>query len=339
VIGRSRRQAPPARRGDARSQAAQVAMLGVCGALALVPFFVGPGGTSALFNLFIYVTMAVMWNLLAGYAGLVSIGQQGFIGAGAYALLVLNDHGVGVYAGVPVSALIAGAIALPVSMLVFRLRGGYFAIGTWVVAEVFRLLVVPDQALGGGDGRSLSQIPSYDPAVRQALTYWAALAVMVASVVVAYLLLRSRVGLDLRATGDDEAAARAVGVRTDWGKRLVFTISGAGCGAVGALILTNSLNVVPDSIFSVQYSAFMIFMVLIGGVRTLEGPIVGALLFYLLEQYLAQLGSWYLVLLGGLAVLVILWFPQGIWGEVRRRLGFSIFPVAYEVRAEVSEQG
>ena len=337
-MDRFRRYPLPARRGDKRSLSAQAGLGGVACGLALVPFFVGAGGTSALFDLFVYVTLAVMWNLLAGYAGLVSIGQQGFIGIGAYALLILNDHGFGVYEGIPLAAAIAGVIAVPVTFVVFRLRGGYFAIGTWVVAEVLLLLVLPNQALGGGEGRSLTQVPSLDPAVRQAFTYWVALAVVVISVAASYLLLRTRVGLDLRAIRDDEVAAGALGVRTNWGKRIIFIVSAAGCGAVGALILANSLNVVPESIFSVQYSAYMIFMVLIGGVGTFEGPIIGALLFYLLERNLAQIGSWYLVLLGCLAVVVILWFPQGIWGEVRHRLGFSVFPVEYEVRPNEVEE-
>ena len=103
-----------------------------------------------------------MWNLLAGYAGLVSVGQQAYVGLGAYALLALTDWGVQAFVAIPIAAAICALIALPTSLLAFRLRGDYFAVGTWVIAEVYRLLVVRVDSLGGGSGRSLTTLSGFD---------------------------------------------------------------------------------------------------------------------------------------------------------------------------------
>src|ERR1043166_6514609 len=117
------------------------------------------------------LTMATMWNLLAGYTGLVSIGQQAYIGLGAYAALQLSDWGVQPYLGVFLAAGIAALFALPTSWLAFRLRGDYFAVGTWVIAEVYRLVTVRHSALGGGSGRSLTTLSGIDHSLREAYTY------------------------------------------------------------------------------------------------------------------------------------------------------------------------
>ena len=121
-------------------------------------------------------------------------------------------------------------------------------------------------------------------------------------------------------------------------KRVVFVISAAGCGAAGAMIALSSLRVQPDSIFSVQWTAFMIFMVVLGGVGTMEGPLIGAVIFFVLQQTLAQYGSTYLIILGALAVLVILVAPQGLWGLVGRGR-VTLFPVGYRARLQPSAMG
>jgi branched-chain amino acid transport system permease protein len=300
--------------------------------LALVPFWFTQNVTEKLTELFVLVILGAMWNALAGYAGLVSVGQQAFIGIGAYGVIVFTDHGINGYAAVVLAALLAGAISLPTSLLVFRLRGGQFAIGTWVVAEVFRLLVTNDSAIGGGTGRSLTVLDTYAPADRQAYTYWVALACMVVLLVLTLVLLRSRVGLSLQAIRDDERAARSLGVPVDRAKRIIFLLAGIGCGAAGAITMTNTLTVTPDSIFGVQWSAYMIFMVLLGGLGTFEGPLLGALVLFGLQQELQNSPSWYLVVLGGVAIVVTLLLPRGVWGEIVDRFGLRLVPVGYTLR-------
>jgi branched-chain amino acid transport system permease protein len=328
--------APPAptvtvRRGGRGSQLGLGGAAVVVVGLALVPYLFSPSVSNNLTQLMTLALLASMWNLLAGYGGLISIGQQAFIGIGAYGLLALTDAGMNLWAAVPVAALIAGVISLPVSLLVFRLRAGYFAIGTWVVAEVFRLFVEQNNSLGAGAGKSLSGLGSVDPATRQANTYWTALAVLVVALVVTALLLRRRLGLGLRAIKDDEVAASALGVNVGRSKRLVYVVAAVGCGAAGAVILANTLRVQPDSAFSVQYSAFMFFMVVIGGVGTFEGPLIGAILFYVLQQEFSNDGTWYLVALGGVGVLFALLLPQGVWGLVRRGRDVSLVPLRLNV--------
>lgn len=315
-----------------RSGAVSLAAVAVAFAgLASLPYAVQPGITTNLVTLFYLVTLASMWNLLAGYAGMVSVGQQAFIGLGAYLLFVFNDAGLDVYSGTVMSAATVALIAWPVSYLAFRLRGGYFAIGTWVIAEVARLIIVRIERFGGGRGRTLETVTA-DPLLRKAYTYWLALAVMAAAIVVAYGMLRSRVGLDLQAIRDDDIGAASLGVSVTRAKRLVYIVAAAGCAAAGAVICVRGLGVAsPAEIFGVQYSAFMIFMVVIGGIGTIEGPVIGALAYFAVERAVGQSGVWYLVILGVVAILVTLLLPKGLWGTVQARTGWSVFPVSYRV--------
>jgi branched-chain amino acid transport system permease protein len=300
--------------------------------LALVPYYFTQNTTEKLTELFVLVMLAAMWNALAGYAGLVSVGQQAFIGIGAYGTIVFSEHGVNGYVAVVLAALVAGAVSLPTSLLVFRLRGGQFAIGMWVVAEVFRLLVTNDQSVGGGTGRSLTALNGYAPADRQAYTYWLALGVMTVLIGFAFVLLRSRLGAALQAIRDDERAAESIGIRVARAKRVVFLLAAVGCGAAGGVTIANTLTVTPDSIFGVQWSAYMIFMVLLGGLGTFEGPVLGALVLFGIQQEFQNDGSWYLVGLGVVAIAVVLLFPRGIWGELVERYNIRLLPVGYTVR-------
>ncbi len=300
--------------------------------LALVPFAFAQNTTEKLTELFVLIILAAMWNVLAGYAGLVSVGQQAFIGIGAYGVIVFTDHGVGGYVAVVLAALLAGAISLPTSLLVFRLRGGQFAIGMWVVAEVFRLLVTNDNAIGGGTGRSLNVLNVYSPADRQAYTYWVALGLMAVLLVVSLVLLRSRIGSSLQAIRDDERAAESLGVPVARAKRIIFLLAAVGCGAAGAITMVNSLTVTPDSIFGVQWSAYMIFMVLLGGLGTFEGPLLGALVLFGIQQELQNSPNWYLIVLGAVAIVVTLVLPRGIWGTIVERFNLRLLPVGYSLR-------
>jgi len=302
-------------------------------AMAALPYLVETGVTAGLVKLCYLVALASMWNLLAGYAGMMSMGQQAFIGLGAYLLFVVNDHGVNVYAGTFVVAALVALLAWPVSYLAFRLRGGYFAVGTWVIAEVVRLIVVRFDSLGAASGRGLSDVTA-DPVLRRAFTYWLALAVMAAAVLGTYAVLRSRLGLSLQAIRDDDVAAGSLGVNVTWGKRIIYVTAAAGCAAAGAVICVGGLGVAsPTQIFGVQYSALMVFMVVIGGIGTIEGPVVGAVAYFLLDKYFAQSGVWYLIVVGAAAIVVSLYLPRGLWGTLAHRTGFAVFPVRHTVRS------
>lgn len=301
--------------------------------LAALPYLIGLSTIYAMVDLFILLILASTWNLLAGFGGMVSVGQQAYIGVGAYGIVSLADQfGINVFAAIPIVAVICGLVAIPVSFLAFRLVGGYFAVGTWVIAEVLRLFAIQVPQIGGGAGISLSAMSGFPRDLRIAVTYWTALALAVLIVLVCILLARSRFGLALTAVRDDPVAAASSGVNVQAAKRFVFVIGGAGAGVAGALIAISTLRVQPDGVFSVQWSAFMIFMVVIGGVGTIEGPIIGALVFWLLKQALADYGSLYLIGLGVIGVLFVLFARRGIWGLVSRRGRVELFPVGYRLR-------
>ena len=175
------------------SRAGLIAGLGLVAALAAVPWLGDAGVMRAIIELITVLVLAQMWNLLAGYAGLVSIGQQAFVGLGGYALIVLaDDLGVNPFAAVPLAGLVATVFALATATLVFRFSGGYFAVGTWAVAEVYRLLVANTTALGRGTGRTLRAVFPLARETRELGTYALAVVLGVGAIVAVYLFLRSR---------------------------------------------------------------------------------------------------------------------------------------------------
>ncbi|SFM75013.1 branched-chain amino acid ABC transporter permease [Variovorax sp. OV329] len=274
-----------------------------------------------------YFIFAMMWNLLAGYGGMVSIGQQAFFGFGGYVMLMLgNFAGINPFVAVVLGALAAGLIAVPVSFVAFRLSGGYFAIGTWVIAEVFRLSFANVSAVGGGSGTTLTALRGIERATRESVTYWMALGCVVAAIALVYLFLRGKRGLALLAIRDNEVAAESQGIAVRQTKLAVYVVAAFGAGLAGALYFVGNLRISPDAAFSVNWSAFAIFMVVIGGIGRIEGPIVGALVFWALNKFFSDYGTWYLLGLGLLAIVVTLFFRQGLWGYAQQRWGWSLFP-------------
>ena len=228
-----------------------------------------------------------------------------------------------------VAGLIAGGIAIPTSLIMLRLRGGQFAIGMWVVAEVFGILVSLDTSLGGGTGISLNGLDQYPPGYRQAYTFWLTLVCTTVLLGLVFFLLRRRIGASLQAVRDDEEAAASLGVNVVRSKRVLFVVAATGCGIAGALYLANTLFIQTTSVFGVQWTAYMLFMVLVGGLGTFEGPILGAVIFYLIQAQFGDSGAWYFVGLGAAAIAFALFLPNGIWGAIDRRLHLRLLPVGY----------
>ncbi len=324
------------------SRIGAVAALLLVAGLAAVPWAADAGVMRVVIEFITLLVLAQMWNLLAGYAGLVSIGQQAYVGLGGYALIVLaDDLGVNPFLAVPLAGLVAAAVAVPTASLVFRFRDAYFAVGTWAVAEVYRLLIANTGALGRGTGRTLKAVFPLARTTRELVTYAIAVAVAVAALVAVYLYLRSRLGLGLMAVRDSEPASESLGVDVYRTKLIVYLVAAFGTGTTGALIYLNLLRISPDAAFSINWTAYTIFIVVIGGLGTLEGPIVGTVVFFLLRELLADYGSWYMILLGALAVLAMMRYPQGLWGLVAERWDVRLFPVQRRIRdvSGVSEPG
>jgi branched-chain amino acid transport system permease protein len=302
-------------------------------ALTLAPVWGGRETLRLLAEIFTYVALASLWNLLAGYAGLVSVGQQAFVGFGGYLMFALAMlAGVHPIAAILIAGPAAALVAVPVAALIFRLRGAYFAIGTWVVAEVFRLIASQVSVLGGGSGISLpaaiviAMAPSRQ--LREFETYWLALALTVLVLGAIVALLRSRHGLALTAIRDNELAAQSNGIDVRRIKYIVYVLTAFGTGMVGGLIFLMKLRISPDTAFNVNdWTAFVIFITVIGGIGRIEGPIIGTIVFFVLRQALADLGSLYLLMMGAVAIVVMLWAPKGLWGLITERFGWQALPL------------
>jgi branched-chain amino acid transport system permease protein len=327
-------------RSTAASRIAFVAALLLIVLLCAAPWWASTATLRLLGQFLVYLALASLWNLLAGYTGLVSVGQQAYVGLGGYALMsMVMFAGLHPLLAVPIAGLAAVIVALPVGKLVFRLQGAYFAIGTWVVAEVFRLIASLIPSLGGGSGMSLP--PSILKTMaetkfwREASIYWLALVLGLGAVAMVYGLLRSRIGLALTAIRDNEVASTSLGINIARIKYAVY-VSVAGMTAMlGSLIALQKIRVSPDAAFSVNdWTAFVIFIVVIGGIGTIEGPIIGTVVYFLLREFMADLGTIYLLFLGSLAIVTMLVAPQGIWGFVRQRWNISLFPTGYRVNVK-----
>ena len=340
-----------------RTRASNLALIGAIVlvlVLAALPFFVDRGPIQSLFFVLTMLALAQYWNLLAGYAGLVSVGQQAFVGLGGYLLFALATFaGVDPILAVPLAGLIAAVVALPSAWLVFRLQGAYFAIGTWALAEVFRLLLAQVKPLGGGTGTSLSKAVADGSilvraigdlsgmraaAARDVAAYWLALILAAVATALVYGLLRSRRGLALAAIRDDQAAAGSLGVDPFSLKLMVYVLAAFGTGMVGALIYLQKARISPDAAFSVvDWTAYVLFIVIIGGVATIEGPFVGVLVLFALQEQLASYGAAYLILLGAIAIAVMVFFPKGLWGSFAARFDISLFPIRRNLHVRASD--
>lgn len=154
-----------------------------------------------------------------------------------------------------------------------------------------------------------------------------ALACVVGAIALVFLFLRSKRGLALLAIRDNEAAAESQGIAVQRMKLAIYGVAAFGAGLAGALYFVGNLRISPDAAFSVNWTAFAIFMVVIGGIGRIEGPIVGAVIFWALDRFFSDWGTWYLLGLGLLAIVSTLYFKQGLWGYAQQRWGWSLFPV------------
>jgi branched-chain amino acid transport system permease protein len=318
----------------------------LAGAAVLVVFFtwapwiLPASAVTILMNFFILVIMATMWNLLAGYAGMVSIGQQCFIGLGAYATLYFAIKGMDPFVAIPLAVVVCAVIAYPVTYLLFRLRGGYFSVATWVVADSAMLIIGSIAFFGGGTGHYLPGLTNLSFKVLGHDTYLAAWFVALFVVVATYILLRSRMGLVLSSVRDNEVASRSSGAKVTSTRRTIFIVAAAGCGAAGAVLAISQPFIQTGNEFNLQWAAEMLFASMIGGLGTIEGPILGCVIFFVLQQSLQNYGAWYLIIFGAVAVGVAIWQPRGIWGFIRDTFHFELLPVGYRViGAGVRDQG
>lgn len=325
------------RRSTPASRFGMVLFVITIAVLALAPWWAGRANMRLLGEIYSFMALACLWNLLAGYTGLVSVGQQAWVGFGGYALFALAMFlGVHPLLAIVIAGVAAAILALPIAPLLFRLNGAYFAIGTWVLAEVFRLSFAQVSTLGGGSGSSLptsviTQMTK-NRDLREMMIYWTGLALAVGTLLFVVLLLRSKIGLALTALRDSEVASDSLGISGQRTKLGVYvTVSGI-TAMIGAFIFLQKLRISPDAAFSVNdWTAYVIFIAVIGGIGTIEGPIIGTILFFLLREALADLGTAYLMILGAVAIVIMLKAPKGIWGIFAEKTGLSLAPIRRHV--------
>jgi branched-chain amino acid transport system permease protein len=214
------------------------------------------------------------------------------------------------------------------ALFIFRLRLIYFAIGTWILSDMIASFISRTPALGGASGYQLSAVlPLIDFDWFDQIIFWISAAIACATVWGGFALMRSSIGLGLMSIRDNDVAAASVGVDVWTNRFIVFVIAGAGCGLAGAVYYTDQLAMGPGQAFDPNWVVAMMFIVIVGGIGTLEGPILGTIIYFALNEIvidaLGLSGAWYLAAVGATAMAVMLYAPRGLWPKMRDRLGIE----------------
>ena len=312
-----------------KSPSSKIRLAAIAVILALLLTLPAWGSSYAVFMVTlmgINITLGQMWNLLAGYSGLVSLVLQMYIGVGAFTLAAFSDYlGVPLILGLLLGGVVSTIIAVGLSYLLLRMKGMYFAIATWMFAEAMVLLIVQFEFFGKGQGLFVLAAR----ALGSTQKYYFSVVMMLVVTFVMVLLLRSKLGLGLFSIRDNDTAAQTSGIPLFKSKLLVMMITGFVTGVCGGVYYIYFVWVQPYSAFSITtWTVAAVFIVVIGGIGTITGPIVGGIIYVFLSQYLAmlsnQIGSLNMVILGAIAVTVIIAAPKGIVGALQERFGFEI---------------
>lgn len=291
-----------------------LAVLAAAVVLSVLPRFTSDYTVLVFFKVFEYAALAQAWNLLAGYGGLVSLGTGAFVGLGAYTTGKLTiSTGMPLIPAMLLGGVVAAVFAAVVSPALFRLRGLYFVIGTLALAQALQLWMVNWNGLGGATGMFLTVAAPTNHQV-----YYMSLAVMAAATALLWVVLRTRLGIGLRAVRDNEDAARELGLWTFRTKLWAFVLSSGLMGVVGGLQAARVSAIEPYGSFSLQWTIDTVNVAIIGGMGTIVGPLLGSGFIVWLGERLANHPETHLALTGGLMIVVIRFAPHGIWGGLLR---------------------
>jgi branched-chain amino acid transport system permease protein len=287
--------------------------------LALIPIIGVPTvWLLYLFLFFIYLAMANMWNLLAGYSGLISLCPAAFVGLSGYTMTVMTWMGLPYYVGVIPGGIVAALFAVLISVPVFRLKGIYFAIGTLVVPEILRFVFLLWKPVGGPIyGRGAGYTVKGVSQVSQSQIYWSALAIAIVSIFLMRYILRSKLGSGLAAIRDNDTTAASSGINVFNLKLYSFVIAAFVTGIAGAIFYIYQGYIEPASAFSIRWLVTIMLATVIGGEGTEEGPIIGTIIVVFLYFLLARYAEISLIIQGVILVCIMLLAPQGIVGFVR----------------------
>jgi branched-chain amino acid transport system permease protein len=278
-----------------------------------------PSTTSIAVFTLVFMVAASSWNIFSGYSGYLALGHAVFFGCGGYAVaLAARDWhvagGWGVFALLPFGGLVAGLIAIPVGLVALRTRRHTFVVVTIAIFFIFQLAAF-NLGFTGGTSGILLPIAPFSPTNYNQPFYYVALVILILTVLVSWLVRRSRFGLQLLAIRDDEDRALGLGVKTRRVKLTAFVISGVPVGMVGGLYFYFVGQVFPQFAFDPLFDVSLALMGFFGGLGTIAGPLLGALVLESLQQYLTQTVSGngtYLIAYGVLFLAVILIMPRGI---------------------------
>jgi branched-chain amino acid transport system permease protein len=321
---------PTAVRVQRQTASAVVALiigLGVLVAIASMPLWASQGLIRDVVELCCYIAVAQMWNLLAGYGGLVSVGQQAFVGVGAYMMFVMAQlWGFNPFVAVVLAMIAPAILAVPTYGLLHRLDGPYFAIGTWVVAEVMRLTTSVFGYVNAGAGMSLRVMTGYSADERALGISLISALMLLLTVGGSYALLRSRYGLALIAIRDNPVAAASQGVNVGRVRFLLWVAAAMGTGLAGATYFLAQLRITPPSAYDPNWANIAIFIVMVGGLGSLEGVLIGALIYFSADRWFGEYGTTYMVVLGLLTLIMALFARGGIWGLICKVVDAPWFP-------------
>lgn len=274
-----------------------------------------------MLSMCLYCAMGTMWNLMSGHCGLTSLGQQSFVGLAGYTLAVMTTYYSLPYgAAIIVGGILSALLALGLSLVFFRMRGMYFAVATWITAEALKTIFTSWGFVKKGAGMTVKLRPY--PSTKE--IFILALTLAIVATLVVHFLLKSRTGLGLSAMGNDADAASSVGVNIFKSKLICFVLAGFFTGIAGVIFYMNKGSIFPTGGFSIEWTVSIVFIVIIGGVGTSVGPIVGSIIYVLLSEFLSKYPGWSNIILGIIAIVVIVVMPDGIVGTLQKKFHFEI---------------
>lgn len=290
--------------------------ISIAGLLLLPKFFPDPFFLRIVTEVFMWVGLAITWDVMAGYTGYLNFGHGAFFGIGAYVTAILMMRSGWPFAAtLPVAGLVAGAAALIAGLPTLRLKGAYFAIATWALALAVQQMALVLDITGGPDGMRLP------PFLHPQFFFYLMLALVAATFALLWFLLeKAPFGLKVKAIREDELGAMALGINPTTIKMQAFILSAIPAGVLGGIYAYWITFIDPASVLADIITDQAMVMAVFGGLGTLIGPLIGAVLIFAFKTYfwayLADYQVLYLIILGGVIALTVVFLPNGLWGTI-----------------------
>lgn len=298
--------------------------------IVTAPFFV-----HLMIMVLMWTVLGASWNILGGFTGQVSFGHATFLGAGAYTTMILYlKLGIAPWYGIPIGGLVAAVIALPIGFICFRLRGPYFALSTLAVAEIVRLVALNWESLTNGPvGLLITTLPDVTFGERvidwesKIPFYYIIAIITLGSIVATYIMSRTRLGAYSLAIREDIDSAEAIGINTVQVRVAALSVSAFFAGVAGGFYAMYLRYIDPDAVFSIALSVEMVFIAVVGGLTTVAGPLIGAIILVAFGEIFREIFLVHFKLVGHLIfyglmmMIVIRYLPEGIWGRLRLWFG------------------